>query len=242
MIKEGWDVSAAISSVRRESRSGRPEENPAVRQASGAAASDLAQIHQPDVNLVVWRRAPNSGIAGVAAALVNTPGFDACLHGTPAVLGFRLRSVLKRAARERPRARLRFAADLSALVRRFATLTGSTSIHLHLEGIDDDACSLFHVDRRTLRLLTAYHGDGTEWLPEAAVNRAALGAGSNDAICRDRSQIRRLRPFWVGLFKGSAHGDDRFGIVHRSPPIRRRGGRRLLLRLDPSADIVTLHD
>jgi len=233
---------AAISSVRRESPSEQREEKPVVRQASSAAASDLALIRQPDVNLVVWRRPLNRGIAGVAAALASSPGFDACLHGTPAVLGFRLRSLLKRAARGRRRARLRFAADVSALVRRFATLAGSTSIHLHLEAIADDACSLFHVDRRTLRLLTTYHGDGTEWLPEAAVDRPSLGSGRNDAICLDRSQIRRLRPFWVGVLKGSAHGDDRFGIVHRSPPIRRRGGRRLLLRLDPSADIVNLHD
>ncbi len=214
-----------------------------VRQAFGVRPSDLAAVHRRDVNLLIWRRPPIDGIAAFAGTLANLTGFSVCTEGTPLDITRHLRrSLVRHSTGHRP-ARERFVADVSRLTWLFSNLSRSASVHLHLEAVGDDACHIFHVDRRTLRLLVTYHGRGTEWLPEAAIDRDALGYGRNDEICLDRGAVGRLKPFWAGVFKGSAApGNERSGIVHRSPPIGRSGRSRLLLRLDPSADIVNLHD
>jgi hypothetical protein len=106
-------------------------------------------------------------------------------------------------------------------------------VRVRLEIERRDRCRLFHTDRIGLRLLSTYLGPGTEWVPEIALDRAALGSGDNSKIAPRPEEVRHLHPFWVGLFKGDLHPDCRGrGSVHRSPPIERRRGVRILLTID----------
>ncbi len=104
---------------------------------------------------------------------------------------------------------------------------------LHLKIVKDDACRKFHTDGYRLRLFTTYIGLGTEWLPESAVNRKALG-DSNNKIVRDPSQIKRIETGHVAILKGEIPGKKSRikGIVHRSPPIQNNTQYRLILRVD----------
>ena len=104
---------------------------------------------------------------------------------------------------------------------------------MHLKMISDDACTKFHTDGYSLRLFTTYHGKGTEWLPEKAVNRTFLGQ-SNDLIVKDASRIQQMDAFEVGILKGEIPGKASSvkGIVHRSPKIAHTGEKRIILRVD----------
>jgi hypothetical protein len=96
-------------------------------------------------------------------------------------------------------------------------------------------CPRFHCDNLPVRLATTYLGPASEWLPEAAVNRAGLGAPHPDKppIVREPGAIRRLEAGDVALFKGSGWiGNETRGQVHRSPA-GDTGQPRLLLTIDP---------
>ena len=69
--------------------------------------------------------------------------------------------------------------DIHTLARDFLLLSNVKQGTLHLRVIHDDACTKFHTDGYHLRLFTTYYGKGTEWLPENAVNRKALGKSNN---------------------------------------------------------------
>ncbi len=104
---------------------------------------------------------------------------------------------------------------------------------LHLKVVADDACSKFHVDGYRLRLFTSYIGPGTEWLPEDAVNRYALGT-TNEQIVKKPTRSQRMGTGHVGILKGEIPNQNQStrGIVHRSPPLQETGQRRLILRVD----------
>ncbi|MEM7552269.1 MAG: DUF1826 domain-containing protein [Bacteroidota bacterium] len=104
---------------------------------------------------------------------------------------------------------------------------------LHLKVVSNDACAKFHIDGYDLRLFTSYLGPGTEWLPENAVNRVALGT-SNDRIVKDQSKVQRMKTGDVGILKGELPNRKSSvkGIVHRSPEISQTGEKRIILRVD----------
>ncbi len=126
-----------------------------------------------------------------------------------------------------------FWSDVEVLTRDFLEFSDKKSGTLHLRLIEDDACSKFHIDGYKLRLFVTYVGEGTEWLPESAVNRRALGSDNED-IVKDPSAIQRVGTGHVSILKGEIPG--RFnpikGIVHRSPPIAGTNEKRLILRVD----------
>ncbi len=82
-------------------------------------------------------------------------------------------------------------------------------------------------------LFTTYLGRGTEWLPEKAVNRSALGK-TNELIVKDPSLIQRMNAFDVGILKGELPKRMQRvkGVVHRSPQISEAGEKRVVLRVD----------
>lgn len=126
------------------------------------------------------------------------------------------------------------AEDLGRLVRGFAALVGTPSLRVKLEIERQDRCRYFHSDRIDLRLLCTYLGPGTEWVPDAFVDRSARGSGDNTAIVPEPRRVQRLAPFWVGLLKGDLHPDcPGRGCIHRSPPIAHRlNAARILLTID----------
>jgi hypothetical protein len=198
-------------------------------------------IDRLDPGLDAWRRPPRPALQPLLRHYVDVAraGGDMLAQATLS-------------SRERlpvdflPTAPIRLAGLRAALTRDIARLLvlyrghtqsgGETRIRLERE--TDDRCRFFHTDRIGLRLLCTYCGPGTEWLPEEAVNRGALGSGDNRAIASDDRRIERLRPYWVGFFKGDLHPDrPARGCVHRSPPIRHRHGlARILLTIDDPSD------
>ncbi len=108
------------------------------------------------------------------------------------------------------------------------------------------------------RQLSATNGDhlrrtGTEWLPEKAVNRAALRPSqdlaqeANRRIVKTPSEVRQARAGDVVLLKGVHFGSGSApAAVHRSPPIERQGATRVVLvatacRSDSKAEPLTPH-
>ena len=123
--------------------------------------------------------------------------------------------------------------DICQLTKDFLLLARMRSGTIHLKVIDDNACSRFHTDQYKLRLFTTYYGKGTEWLPEKATNRKALGK-TNELIVKDATKIQELSTFDVGVLKGTIPSiiNRSKGIVHRSPQIEKKKDKRIILRVD----------
>ncbi|WP_341911689.1 DUF1826 domain-containing protein [Ferrovibrio terrae] len=188
----------------------------------GPAPAVLEGIHHPGVNLAVWTRSLSPCLQLAATQRIHGGATPLCLYVEPGEAAGRLPDLLPSAA---------LAADIAYLAEQFLRISGSPRAHVELEVLHHDACRYFHVDHVGLRLLCSYVGPGTEWLSEDNVNRTALGTGNNAAVIRDPRRVHRLETGWAGLFRGEAAAPDR-AIVHRSPPIRQNGERRLLLRID----------
>lgn len=199
-----------------------------------AEPAGLAAIHRSSVNLALWIRRLPAALADDAAWIAGEPfSFEHRIEIGPINMRRRITKFLDAAVSPPRPSRPLLASDMARLVRLFSALGGFSRIKLRFELLDHDACRRFHCDRIGLRLLCTYHGPGTEWLPEDAVDRSALGGGCNRDVCRDPRRIQRLAAGTVGIFKGEAHpGNAGRGIVHRSPPITRGGMRRLVLCLD----------
>jgi hypothetical protein len=124
-------------------------------------------------------------------------------------------------------------ADLRQLAALFFSISLGRDVTLRLETTATDGCRRFHVDQTHLRLLCTYRGPGTEWLPDAQVDRVALADGAPNAGIVRCGEPARFQPFWVGILKGGAYpGNAGHGLVHRSPPIAGTGQTRVLFCLD----------
>jgi hypothetical protein len=79
-------------------------------------------------------------------------------------------------------------------------------------------------------LITTYAGIGSQWLEEGAMDRLQLGQANAEP--QGAASIRQLNSGDVALLKGEKwHGNEGFGLIHRSPQPA-PGERRLLLTLD----------
>jgi hypothetical protein len=182
-------------------------------------------IHAPETTLALWVRPPQRRIRLEAARLAARAPLTITAEEKPDRIGAELTAAL-------PSSAPALVADAAMLARRFAAAASANRVHLRLEALASIGCPLFHADQVGLRLLVTYVGKGTEWVPEHAVDRSALGSGDNRAIVPDPRFIRRVAPFTVALFKGEAYPGNRGkGVVHRSPPADSRRP-RLLLCLD----------
>lgn len=130
--------------------------------------------------------------------------------------------------------------DVAKIVHDFLDLSATRSGTLHLKIISNDACKKFHVDGHPLRLFTTYYGLDTEWLPEGAVNRSALGT-KNEHIIKDVDGIQRLKTGHVAILKGELPHYTAFspgtGIVHRSPKITTQNKQRVILGVWASCSV-----
>lgn len=120
----------------------------------------------------------------------------------------------------------------------FQCLFDADTIAVRLVRLQRAMCPRFHTDKIPCRLVTTYHGTGTEWLGEDAITREYLGHGANgrpdhsSGLIKEGASVQRLNPFDVGLLKGDAWPENEgHGLVHRSPAAD-ENDRRLLLTLD----------
>jgi hypothetical protein len=189
----------------------------------------LTRILEDDTNLAVWQRQLPLHISDFAQLLLSLneplaeslclelPSEDAEPDLTGLASGFRDLEGYEG-----------FIADLKWLVSAFACLLGARRIGLRLRVLDKAMCPRFHVDHVPVRLITTYAGVGSQWLKEGAMDRQQLG----QANAEPQAQIQQLKSGEVALLKGEKwHGNEGFGLIHRSPQPA-AGERRLILTLD----------
>jgi hypothetical protein len=202
-----------------------------IRQQYGTTPTSLATIVDEGVNLAVWKRQLPLHIADFATLLLslNEPLGESLVleladdEAQPNLLG--LASGFSDLEGYEG-----FIADVSWLVSAFACLLGAQRIGLRLRVLDKAMCPRFHVDHVPVRLITTYAGLGSEWLKEGAMDRRQLGNPGAEPL--DDRLIQTISSGEVALLKGEKwHGNEGFGLIHRSPYLD-PGERRLILTLD----------
>ncbi|MDC3737117.1 DUF1826 domain-containing protein [Pseudomonas syringae pv. syringae] len=203
----------------------------AIRQVQGDTPDVLGDILQDGVNLALWQRQLPAHIEDFGALLLSMdeplaesmtlevqggevePDLSALASGYSDLLGYQ-----------------GFIADVSWLVGAYACLLGAECVGLRLRVLDKAMCPRFHVDHVPVRLITTYGGVGSQWLHEGVMDRKQLG--HLDAEPTDAAHIRQINSGEVALLKGERwHGNEGFGLIHRSPQLL-RNERRLILTLD----------
>ncbi|PYD10714.1 MULTISPECIES: DUF1826 domain-containing protein [Pseudomonas syringae group] len=203
----------------------------AIRQAQGDTPDVLGDILQDGVNLALWQRQLPAHIEDFGALLLSMgeplaesmilevqggevePDLSALATGYSDLLGYQ-----------------GFIADVSWLVSAYACLLGAECVGLRLRVLDKAMCPRFHVDHVPVRLITTYGGVGSQWLHEGVMDRKQLG--HLDAEPTDAAHIQQINSGEVALLKGERwHGNEGFGLIHRSPQLL-RNERRLILTLD----------
>ncbi|VVO27439.1 DUF1826 domain-containing protein [Pseudomonas fluorescens] len=202
-----------------------------LHQHQGATPQTLIRILEDDVNLAVWNRQLPAHIADFGNLLLSLneplaqslsfeladddaqPSLQGLASGFSDLEGYE-----------------GFIADVSWLVSAFACLLGAKRIGLRLRTLDKAMCPRFHVDHVPVRLITTYAGIGSQWLKEGVMDRRKLG--QPEAELDVDSQIQQIDCGDVALLKGEKwHGNEGFGLIHRSP-LPLAGERRLILTLD----------
>src|SRR5471032_3621606 len=201
---------------------------PVIRQVHGDSPQVLSDVLEDGVNLAVWQRQLPSHIEDFGALLLS--------------LGEPLAESMTLDIKDDEEPNLRglasgftdlqgydgFVADVSWLVSAYACLLVAKCIGLRLRVLDKAMCPRFHVDHVPVRLITTYAGIGSQWLKEGAMDRRQLGKPEAEP----QSQIQQINSGDVALLKGEKwHGNEGFGLIHRSPQPA-PGERRLILTLD----------
>ncbi|MFC6336045.1 DUF1826 domain-containing protein [Pseudomonas sp. CCM 7891] len=202
---------------------------PVIRQTSGETPLALADILEDGVNLALWQRqlplhivefgqlliSLNEPLAESLVIELNSENAEPDLQG----LASRCRDLEGYDG---------FIADVSWLVSAFACLLGAKRIGVRLRLLDKAMCPRFHVDHVPVRLITTYAGIGSQWLREGVMDRRHLGQTSAEP----EDGIEQVRCGEVVLLKGEKwHGNEGFGLIHRSPQLN-ANERRLILTLD----------
>jgi hypothetical protein len=203
-----------------------------TRYREGADPTVLADIHDDDADIAIWKRTlPDTLRRSVAQLVDSHPTFRASLAVTPdtALQAF------NDTYGEQTSIELR--QDIAMLVDMFCMLLNTERAGVRLGVLGGAMCPKFHVDRIPCRLLTTYQGVATEWLPHESVNRSRLGHASEgltdheSGLFDNPDDIAQLQQGDVALLKGDLwHGNEGKGLVHRSPNIE--NDRRLLLSMD----------
>jgi hypothetical protein len=204
---------------------------PVISQVQDETPQALTRILDDGVNLAIWQRQLPAHIADFGSLLLslNEPLAE---------------SISLEIANEDTEPNLRglalgfsdlegyegFIADVSWLVSAFACLLGAKRIGLRLRVLDKAMCPRFHVDHVPVRLITTYAGVGSQWLKEGGMDRRQLS--QPEAEPTESSLIQQIDSGAVALLKGEKwHGNEGFGLIHRSPPLG-PCERRLILTLD----------
>jgi hypothetical protein len=191
---------------------------------SGAEPEVLRDVLRPEANLAIWHRGLPAALSGGLRQLAEAAPFTAVVEDEPD------RAVDALAAKLPAAAPLDLLLDIRALAIVFAGIaeTGG-AVRIRLEAITGPGCHRWHADAVGLRLLCAYRGPGTEWLPIAGGARIARDLDPKALPC-GRAQIATGA---VAILKGEGYpGNAGFGCIHRSPPAGPGARSRLLLCLD----------
>lgn len=199
---------------------------------AGDSPGVLADIYRSDTNLVRWQRPLAIDLDDDIHFLLSRPALTARQVVAADHPANDLAAMLQLATDSA------LIADIRQLIEMYADLFMLQQVGVRFEKIDKTMCPRFHTDRLACRLVTTYHGNGTQWLDEANADRSKLGAGAaglpdnQSGIYHDENQICSAMAGDVLLLKGEGWQDSPVaGIIHRSPPAD-SGQPRLLLTLD----------
>jgi len=209
----------------------KPLQNGTRHQVFGPTPQTLASILEDEINLAVWQRQLPLHVAEFASLLLSLdePYAEALSLELPDEDSEPDLSGLASEYRDL-QGHEGFIADLNWLTGAFACLLGARRIGLRLRVLDKAMCPRFHVDHVPVRLITTYAGIGSEWLKEGEMDRRQLGKPLAEP--QEKSRIQQLTSGEVALLKGEKwHGNEGFGLIHRSPRPA-PGERRLMLTLD----------
>ena len=117
-----------------------------------------------------------------------------------------------------------FIAHAQQLSDAFMHIMKAPYMRLRLDVISHNACSRFHIDALTARLICTFRGTGTQY-------GLANAAGDPETVhsVRTGAAIVLRGKRWLTKAK--------VDLVHRSPPIQGTGQTRLVLVLDPISDL-----
>ncbi len=194
----------------------------------------LADIHQGDVNIAIWRRTlPAELHTDVKKLLCSDQAFEVSSKVSRLNCLTELQQALPLIGNCNA-----LAEDIAQLVDLFCQLLNRQEVRLRLTTVDRVMCPRFHVDNVPCRLVTTFSGPGTQWLHHDAVDRSKLGKGNKglpdelSGIYHSIEDIQQLKNGDVALMKGARWiGNRQIGLVHRSPSPE-PGEVRLLLTLD----------
>lgn len=200
--------------------------------AIGSERSILEAIRGSVINLAVWRRLLPPGVREAIDAA--GPGGFAYIDER---FGISERSDVVASWLETSRLpeplNSWLASDIGERIEDTARLGGAGRVRLKIETIVDIKCGRFHSDMTLLRLISAYHGDGTQFVPDAI---------ADDVFLRDRKpspeQVLAAPRESVCLLRGAVQADgfSERAIVHRSPDVHRPEDWRLLMAIDALTD------
>ncbi|MBM4200903.1 MAG: DUF1826 domain-containing protein [Gammaproteobacteria bacterium] len=201
--------------------------------------ADLSRIYEPDVNLCIIERAPTPDVdAYVRSLLARATPIE--VVRTIRFESFDGQDLLPETLRDQTAAYASWRRDVVRLTALFCDLFEAESVGLRLRTLDKPMCPRFHTDFVPARLICAYGGPGTQWLPEEAVDRRRLGSRSGGLPDAESGLIRRgdaveeIPQYAIALLKGERwEGNEGRGAVHRSPQnAKGEPVPRLLLTLD----------
>lgn len=179
----------------------------------------LSALSDPDYNLTIWHR----DLPVDCEPLVNRNADDIVLRAPPHKMLGDLPKALCRAGYGDGDPRIALETDIAQLIMSFAASLNLDALELRLETVTSNACWKFHADYVRARLITTYHGSGTQYVDTSDAKRVARGFAPYG--------IHSLKTGQVGIFKGRLETST--PAIHRSPPIAGTGERRLLLVLSP---------
>ncbi len=191
--------------------------------AKSDSASVLREVRNEDCNLAIWERTSIAGIEGLFLGSPDDVRFTASLNDLPD----QLRKQLNMSGFTATSARDRLIADIVQLAAMYCSILATDALEIRLETVTTNACRKWHSDYVTARVITTYVGSGTDRLDAEDAARIEHGLGPTN--------INSLQPGDVGIFKGRLATNA--PAIHRSPPIDGTGEKRLLLVLNPSAEV-----
>jgi hypothetical protein len=197
----------------------------------------LERIHDPEVNIAVWKRSVPVAAEVITAVLQGLPG-EIRTHGCVTAIMEHLREVCSTMELDAEP----LLDDIALILEGFAATSMVKDLRLALSPVNTNMCRRFHTDVNDLRLLCTYAGPGTLWLPNDAVNEKAIRSRDPDMpIERSPEDVHQVATGHVAIIKGALYPGDRVAAcVHRSPTIEETGQQRLLLRIDTNGPLLDL--
>lgn len=184
--------------------------------ARGPTPAVWKAIQHPDTMLAIFERTLPEGLSEIAS-LKSCLDIDAIFP--VAGIDDALAEDLTQAGYADTQCRSALIEDITMLAGRFSSLLDIDDVHIRLEWVTGDACKKFHADFVTVRAICTYFGRGTEWT-------YGLAAPTAPSLLEN---IEQMPCGHVGVFKGRLRAPGLIDLLHRSPPIKGTGERRLLL-------------